>query len=130
MVSHALACYPRECCGILIGRSDGDEREVLEAVACRNVYEGDQWDRFVLSPEEHLATQRRARECGLEVIGFFHSHPAGEAYFSATDLANCWPWCSNVVLAVRQGGVLGAKAFRANESFTHAEQEDLVLPEA
>jgi len=92
MVEHAEACYPRECCGILLGSVDGDNRTATFAIACRNAYEGDQKDRFQLDPKDQIAADRRAREQELSVLGIFHSHPNEESYFSATDLKNSWRW--------------------------------------
>ncbi|MGJ5815313.1 Mov34/MPN/PAD-1 family protein [Paludibaculum fermentans] len=131
MLRHALDNYPRECCGIMLGTlQDGDERTVTTAIACRNSYEGDQSDRFELDPKDQLAAQRLAREQKLEVLGFFHSHPDCDSYFSATDLANSWPWYSNVVISI-VGGVLNqAKAFRANETQTESTEEILTWPQS
>lgn len=130
IVRHALACYPRECCGILLGTvAEGDVRTVETAVACRNAYEGDQSDRFELDPKDQFEVQREARRRGLEVLGFFHSHPDCDAYFSATDLKNSWPWYSNVVVSVRGGEIVQARAFRANDDQSASEEEELRCPQ-
>ena len=132
MASHAAACYPRECCGILLGAESGESGDVLRAVSraipCRNAYEGEQSDHFELDPKDQFEAQREARRLGVEVIGFFHSHPDTDAYFSATDLAHSWPWYSNVVLSVRDGVVCDAKAFRANDTQTESTSEELKCP--
>ena len=128
MVEHAEACYPRECCGILLGSVDGDNRTAMLAIACRNAYEGDQKDRFQLDPKDQIAADRRAREQGLSVLGFFHSHPNEESYFSATDLKNSWPWYSNIVISVKDGSAAYARCFRANEDQTASEEEELSYP--
>lgn len=129
IVNHARACYPRECCGILLGTvgqgDEGDERRVTAALACANAYEGNQADRFELDPKDQFEAQRAARQLGLEVIGFFHSHPDCDAYFSATDLANSWPWYSNLVVSVRGGEISQARAFRANDNQTAFTEEEL-----
>jgi len=125
MVRHAEAGYPKECCGILLGKEQDGGRVVTLAVPCRNAYDGDQRDRFHLDPKDQLAADRKARELGLTVLGFFHSHPDEEAYFSSTDLKYSWPWYSNVVLSVREGGVRYAKSFIANEDQTASETEEL-----
>jgi proteasome lid subunit RPN8/RPN11 len=129
MVEHARKVYPRECCGIMLGReTEGDKRQVTLAIACRNAYEGDQSDRFALDPREQVAAERRAREEGLEVLGFFHSHPDHGMYFSATDLKHSWPWYSNIVLSIEKGAFATAGSFRANEDQTAAVSEELDIP--
>jgi proteasome lid subunit RPN8/RPN11 len=128
MVEHAEAAFPKECCGILLGTDAGGSRHAVVAIACRNAYEGEQSDRFQLDPKEQIAADRKAREMGLDILGFFHSHPDCDAYFSATDLKNSWPWYSNVVLSVQAGQFRHAKAFIANQDQTAADPEDLVIP--
>ncbi len=126
---HLEAAYPKEGCGILLGTTDDDRRQASTAEPCRNIYQGEQADRFQLDPLDILAADRRARELGIDVIGFFHSHPDCDAYFSATDLANSWPWYSNVVVSVRAGKVHHAAAFIANDDQTQSTPEDLNHPE-
>jgi proteasome lid subunit RPN8/RPN11 len=41
--------------------------------------------RFVIDPIDHIARRREARERGLTVLGFYHSHPHSAAVPSATD---------------------------------------------
>ncbi len=125
MIAHGHDCYPRECCGIMLGTLDGDHRVVTLAMVCKNVYAGDQEDRFQLDPRDQLAADRKARDTGLTVLGFFHSHPDEDSYFSATDLKNSWPWYSNVVMSVRNGQFAVARSFIANEDQTAATPEEL-----
>lgn len=125
MVEHGRACFPKECCGIMLGTVDGDARRCTIAIACRNAYDGEQKDRFQLDPKEQVAADRKARELGLDVLGFFHSHPGEDAYFSSTDLKNSWPWYSNVVMSIRDGEFAGAKCFIANDDQTACDPEEL-----
>lgn len=128
MLDHARAAYPRECCGILLGTLNGESRTVTSAVPCRNAYEGDQSDRFLIHTEDQLAAQKRARVEDLEVLGFFHSHPDCDAYFSATDLKHSWPWYSNVVVSIMKGEFNRAACFRANDDQSASEPEELHHP--
>ncbi|MBL8293738.1 MAG: M67 family metallopeptidase [Bryobacterales bacterium] len=126
MVEHAKRAFPKECCGVMIGaEADDGKRQVTHAIPCRNAYEGDQKDRFLIDPKDQLAADRKARELGLTVLGFFHSHPNEGSYFSATDLKNSWPWYSNVVLSIRDGEFKEAKSFIANDDQTAADPEEL-----
>jgi proteasome lid subunit RPN8/RPN11 len=81
VVAHAREASPRECCGLLIGRADC----VVEAVRTRNVAENP--SRFLLDPKGHIDGRREARQRGLDVVGFYHSHPSSNAQPSATDRA-------------------------------------------
>ena len=42
--------------------------------------------RFILDPRDHIDALRRARRRGLDVVGFYHSHPATAAWPSPTDV--------------------------------------------
>lgn len=126
MVDHARSAFPRECCGVMLGSEEADGGRVVSlAIPCRNAYEGDQKDRFLIDPKDQLGADRKARELGLAVLGFFHSHPNEASYFSATDLKNSWPWYSNVVLSIRDGQFSEAKSFIANDTQTAADPEPL-----
>jgi proteasome lid subunit RPN8/RPN11 len=81
IVRHGQAASPRECCGMLLGRAD----EILEAIAARNLAEDP--NRFFIDPQDHIDARRRARVAGLEIVGFYHSHPHSAAVPSPTDLA-------------------------------------------
>lgn len=123
--SHAEATYPRECCGVMLGTTDGDRKLVVEARALENVYTGGQEDRYEIRPEDLLAADRDARKQGRDLIGIFHSHPDCDAYFSKTDLENSCPWYSFVVLSIQKGAFHHANSFLPNAEQTEAPQEEL-----
>lgn len=79
VVAHARQAAPAECCGVLIG-TEGD---VVEAVPARNLAETP--TRFLIDPQDHVRAIRSARARGLEVVGFYHSHPHSPAEPSPTD---------------------------------------------
>jgi proteasome lid subunit RPN8/RPN11 len=82
IVAHAREDAPAECCGILLGTAS----EIAEAARTKNVAD-DPGSRFVIDPKDHIDGRRRARARGLEVVGFYHSHPRSPALPSATDRA-------------------------------------------
>jgi proteasome lid subunit RPN8/RPN11 len=126
MVRHAESDYPEECCGALLGKLDGEAGVVKRAVACLNSSQESRSSRFLVEPEELLEVRQRARTAGLELIGFYHSHPDRGAYFSESDIKNCWPRFANIVLSVEHGRVREAKAFRVDEMQRRAEEELLI----
>jgi proteasome lid subunit RPN8/RPN11 len=87
-------------CGILAGRTEATgDREVVAAFPVRNVSPAPE-SEYLLDPEEQLrVTLRIEDELGLDLIGFYHSHPAGPAHLSATDLARAsWPGASYLLV--------------------------------
>lgn len=97
--------YPDEVCGILIGVRNGDEKTVREVVAVANTWEniGERRRRFTIAPDVLLREERRARAAGLDILGFYHSHPDHEARPSETDREYAWPTYSYVIQAVHKG---------------------------
>ena len=81
VVAHAREARPAECCGILVGRA----RDVVDAVRAGNLSVDP--NRFLVNPKDHIDARRRARALGLEVVGFYHSHPHSAPEPSAADQA-------------------------------------------
>lgn len=82
IVRHAREAAPDECCGLLLGHAGA----IVEAARARNIAD-DPATRFLVDPKDHLDGRRAARERGLEVVGFYHSHPRSAADPSARDVA-------------------------------------------
>ena len=81
MLAHATEAAPNECCGLLVGRRGAVER----SVRARNLEAGH--TRYLIDPRDHFAAMKAARIEGLHVIGAYHSHPAGAATPSSSDIA-------------------------------------------
>jgi proteasome lid subunit RPN8/RPN11 len=101
---HGEEIYPHECCGVLLGNLVEDTRVVQEAIRCGNTRTDSPENRYHIAPQELIAAQKRARQHGLDIIGFYHSHPDHPARWSATDLAEAhWFGCSYVITSVESG---------------------------
>jgi proteasome lid subunit RPN8/RPN11 len=81
VLEHARAAAPAECCGVLVGRLDA----IAECVPVRNI--STTATRYLLDPAEHITARRDARARGLDIVGFYHSHPRSGPEPSATDVA-------------------------------------------
>ncbi len=128
MLAHARRTYPSECCGAMLGRTDGDRKHVLLAVPLENAYPGSQRQRYELRPEDLLWADRQARERQIDLVGIYHSHPDCAAYFSTTDLQNSCPWYSFVVLSIHRGEFDHATSWLPNLEQTQADPEELIHP--
>lgn len=115
MKVHALAAYPDECCGFLIGRfsdTDGEtERTIFALERARNEFRGERRRRFLILPEELREVERRREGSAEAVVGFYHSHPDHPARPSQYDQDHAWPWYSYLVIAVTAGEADGLGAF-------------------
>jgi proteasome lid subunit RPN8/RPN11 len=81
MLHHVESQIPLEACGLLAGTDDRVEK-VIEV-----------WNqaqspvRFVMDPHEQLKAFDWIEASGLDLLGIFHSHPAGPEIASPTDIA-------------------------------------------
>lgn len=121
----AEAAYPEECCGALFGVSyppapvspaapsaPSTVRELVRAVPLANEWEGGREARYLIPASVVRELESEARGSGLELVGFFHSHPGGVAVPSTFDLEVAWPWYSYLIVATgpRVDGVAGIGA--------------------
>ena len=97
--------YPNECCGILIGDiDDAGVKNVRRLEPIRNAREaGEQYHRFLITPEDMLRAEKTARAAKMDVIGFYHSHPDHPAAPSGYDKDHALPFYSYVIISVEQG---------------------------
>ena len=102
--AHGEETYPHECCGIMLGMHDGDGNIVKQLIRAGNTRTDSAHNRYHIAPEELIRAQREGRKAGLDIIGFYHSHPDHPAQWSPTDFAEAhWFGCSYVITAIEQG---------------------------
>ena len=114
--AHGAETYPHECCGALLGRdssavgetASGNEvlrpaREILALFLLVNRRDDSPRNRFSVTSEDVLAAEKDARDHGLEVVGWYHSHPDHPARPSEYDREHAWPWYSYVIVSVQNG---------------------------
>jgi proteasome lid subunit RPN8/RPN11 len=126
--AHAERCYPEECCGILIGSRAAVETHVQGLVATENSAQAaDRRHRFSIAPEELLATHRAAEAAGLEIVGYYHSHPDCHAEPSEHDRNSAWPGTSYVIVEVHAGGAGRARSWRLSQDYAAFYEETIEL---
>jgi proteasome lid subunit RPN8/RPN11 len=110
--AHGEATYPHECCGVLLGVSADGVNEVREAVEAGNTRTDSAHNRYQIAPQELIQIQRLGRQRGLDIVGFYHSHPDHPAMWSSTDFAEAhWLGCSYVITAVTKGSAAQTNSF-------------------
>lgn len=88
---------PLEACGLLAGRND----RVAKVLFVQNQAQSPV--RFVMDPYEQLQAFERIDADGLDLLGIFHSHPAGPETASPTDIAEAAYAVVHVVCSRRDG---------------------------
>ena len=118
--AHGAETYPHECCGALLGRdsetSDAEAvREVLALFPLVNRHGESPRNRFIVTSEDVLEADRAAQKQGLEVIGWYHSHPDHPARPSQYDQDHAWPWYSYIILSVNHGAPQDMTSWRLDD---------------
>jgi proteasome lid subunit RPN8/RPN11 len=113
---HSLICYPHECCGLLVGKINNNEKILVKVIATENDWQNQQYlfqntikkstrnskDSFSIAPEKLIQIHKQARQENLEVIGVYHSHPNNPAIPSDFDLAIAWQTYSYIIVSVTE----------------------------
>ena len=114
----ARATYPREGCGLLVGRL-GDTVRVVRVVEGRNLEAEAPGDRFTLDPADWMAANDAAERDGLAIVGIWHSHPDFPAEPSPADTESAWDGYASVIVSVTADGATelrswwpGARGYR------------------
>lgn len=101
---HGQATYPEECCGFLLGRTTAEGNHVVSAWRVENRRAENRERRYTITPQDYHAANRAARQQGLDIVGFYHSHPDHPARPSATDLAEAtFPGYTYVIVSILDG---------------------------
>jgi proteasome lid subunit RPN8/RPN11 len=125
---HGESGYPDEICGFLLGTQADGAKTVREVVPVDNKWEetDERRRRFMIAPEDFLRQERRAREAGWEILGFYHSHPDHPARPSETDREAAWPGYSYVIQSVRDARATEVHSWRLQDDREGYDEELIV----
>jgi [CysO sulfur-carrier protein]-S-L-cysteine hydrolase len=127
MRAHVQGCLPEEACGILGGNGD------LVKIVMPVTNELHSPVNFRMAPEEQLKAFLWLEEHNLDMLGYYHSHPAGPAYLSETDLVNFFYPGVVLVLLSPENSTWRVKGFIIKEKGTkevNIENDKSKKPEA
>lgn len=134
--THAERTYPEECCGIMLGKIDGDVKTVVEVWETLNVWEEEKWaefpasggvrsknSTFAIAPLDLIKAQKAARDRQLQIVGFYHSHPDHPAIPSEMDRAIAWAVYSYIIVSVPKGKAGEVRSWCLDEAHQFQEEE-------
>jgi proteasome lid subunit RPN8/RPN11 len=125
---HGEAGYPHEVCGLLLGRTgeDGVPR-VAEVYPLENEREESRHNRYVVSGQSMFRAERHAAKAGLDVLGYYHSHPNAPARPSGYDLDHAtWPGISYPIVSVVEGRAVDLKSWTLADDRSEFVEEEIV----
>jgi proteasome lid subunit RPN8/RPN11 len=133
--SHGAETYPHECCGALLGR----DTEVADRSLYREIHalhplinrrDDSPRNRFSVTSQDVLDAENAATSQGLEVVGWYHSHPDHPARPSQYDREHAWPWYSYVIVSVANKIPEDMTSWRLTDDRSDFQSEDICLQQA
>lgn len=118
LVRHLDGAYPQEGCGVLLGVRDEGRIETVCPVD-NQAGDGTRHGYFVMDPLELYRIERQAEEEGLQVMGFYHSHPDSEAVPSCDDIRHMIPEMIYIIRSTDARGSGDMKGYIVEMPFAH-----------
>jgi len=127
IAAHGERDYPHECCGLLLGNFADDGGKVISEVYLISNAREEQAkrNRFLIRPEELMRGERYAQAKGLEVVGFYHSHPDHPAVPSQYDLERAWPIYSYIVVSIANGAAADLRSWEMATDRSRFHEEEI-----
>ncbi len=128
ITAHAERDYPHECGGMLIGHFFADgQKTVVDTFPLANAREEEaKHNRVLILSKDVMRAERHAREKGLDLIGYYHSHPESPAVPSQYDLDHALPVWSYIIASVVGGKVLNILSWQMEDDRTKFNEERIL----
>ena len=117
--------FPNECCGFLLGCVDQGVTRVEKAMPAANEDTAGAAHRYAIASPAYRACEKAGRAAGLDIVGFYHSHPGSPATPSAFDTEGGWPWYAYVISSVHDRRTSDVTGWRLREDRARFEPLDL-----
>jgi proteasome lid subunit RPN8/RPN11 len=86
-------------------------------------------DRYEMDPRDQIRIQRECDDAGLEIVGYYHSHPDHPAQASITDARRSWAGPAYMIVSCVEGRVVDGNAFRSTQDGGPMQPEPLEVVE-
>lgn len=125
--AHGAEEFPLECCGALLGAVESGEKIVREVRRLQNAHEDEKQRRFLIAPETIRDLMTEENNGGMQVLGFYHSHPNHPAQPSATDRLRAWEWWSYLIISVQNAIPAELRAWTLNDMDSDFVEEEIAI---
>src|ERR1700694_6025554 len=124
--AHGEAAYPNEGAGLLLGQAANGTKTVVDILPVGNEWEaGEQYHRYLITPQDMLRGEAEAARRGLDVVGIFHSHPDHVAEPSIMDRDWALPWYSYIITTIQKGRAVKSRAWLLRDDRSAFDEEDI-----
>jgi proteasome lid subunit RPN8/RPN11 len=125
---HGQKVYPEEAAGMLLGKAEGERKQVLQRLELHNAREDcARHNRYLLTANDYLRAEQEAADQGLDVIGVYHSHPDHPNRPSDFDLEWAMPWFSYLITSVQEGLAQGSRSWQLADDRSQFVEETIIL---
>ena len=107
--AHAVQGYPYEICGMLVAKKG--TLAVIDMRRATNADVDNPKTTYRIAPSEHLEIEKECDAAGLDIVGYYHSHPDHASYASIRDTEQSWPDYYYLIVSCMGGEVKESKAF-------------------
>jgi proteasome lid subunit RPN8/RPN11 len=80
-----------------------------------------------VAPLDVIEADKAAEALGLDVVGWYHSHPDHPAKPSEYDREHAWPWYSYIIVSVRAGVEQEMTSWRLNDDRAGYSEETIEI---
>lgn len=126
IIAHSKEAYPHECCGVVVGGTLKGKR-IFESHRAANTNTERANDRYLIDPKELNFIDKVARTQGMDILGFYHSHPDHPDKPSATDREWGQAGYSYIIVSVKKGTDVSARCWTFDEDSEPFNEEKLEI---
>jgi len=122
LIEFAQEGFPHEVVGILAGNRD---RNTVTKITTLHNERGDTNNRYKVSALTLMKAETALEDDGLEIVGYYHSHPNHSAHYSEYDRDHALPNMSYLILSIQNGVFTEALSWRLLENRSEMESEHI-----
>jgi proteasome lid subunit RPN8/RPN11 len=123
-----VATFPNEGGGFLLGEINGDVTRIIEITQVENIFETEeQYHRYAMTPQDWARLEDEADERGLELVGYYHSHPDSPAIPSIYDRDHALPNFVYIITSVTDGKAVDMKVWRLRTDRSQFDEQTLTV---
>ena len=122
---HGEKTYNEECCGALLGEVNGEAHNVVELIEFYNERGENRERRYLITPEQYRKSEQTADDKGLELLGFYHSHPDHPSKPSQFDTDHALPWFLYMIVSVQKGKAEKLTSWKLKEDRSEFEEQKI-----
>jgi proteasome lid subunit RPN8/RPN11 len=102
-------------------------REILALFPLVNRRDDSPRNRFSVTADDVRDAEKAARGQGLDVVGWYHSHPDHPAKPSQYDRDHAWPWYSYIIVSVASGQPQDMTSWRLSDDRAEFAPEEIAI---